>query len=140
MSSSSPSGTPPGPSAAQIFEKICAAGVAFVASQVPLSSIVTGHDPFTFYQPYIYDGYEWFLLIPAVVALAAMYWVVTSPRAFLPVFVVFLLLGGVVLALYRSFPPHSSVHLWNWILWNCLIALGLAIALRVYLLLRGLGP
>jgi hypothetical protein len=140
VTSSSSSGPPSGPLPPQI-EKRVAGFVSFVVSQIPFGYIlVTGYVPFQFYQPLIYDGYQWFLLIPAVVALAAIYWVERSSAAFLWVFVFFLLLGIVVLVLYRYFPPHSEVHFWNWILWNCLIALTLALALRLYLYFRGLGP
>jgi len=120
---------------------VFASVVAFVASQAPLASILTtGYDPFSIYQPAIYEGYQWFLLIPAVVSLAAIYWVETSKRAFLWLFIIFLTMGIVVMILYKYFAPRSEVHLWNWLLWNCLIAIGVAIALHVYLRLRRLGP
>lgn len=141
MTPPSPNPPPAGLSAGEIAENIGASAFAFAVSQAPLASILTtGYDPFTFYQPAIYDGYQWFLLIPAVVSLAAIYWVEISKRAFISLFIIFMLMGLVSIYIFRYQPPHSDLHFWNWILWNCLIAVGLAIALHVYLYLRKLGP
>lgn len=133
--------TPAGPSVLEIVEKVAAPIISFILSQAPLASILaTGYDPFAFYQPSIYDGYQWFLVIPAVVSLAAIYWVESSRQAFIWLFVVFVVMGLVSIYIFRYLPPHSDLHFWNWILWNCLIAVGLAIVLHVYLYLRRLGP
>jgi hypothetical protein len=133
--------SPAGPSAFEIFEKVVAPIISFIVSQAPLASILTtGYDPFTFYQPAIYDGYQWFLVIPAIVSLAAIYWVEISGRAFIYLFLLFIIMGLGSIYIFRYLPPHSDLHFWNWILWNCLVAIGLAIVLHVYLYLRKLGP
>jgi hypothetical protein len=108
--------TPPPPTDS-IVEKTGVAFFSFIASQAPLAAMLkTGRDPFTFYQPAIYEGYLWFLLIPAVISVAAIYWVTTSHRAFLVLLIIFVISGIILLVIFRYFPTHSDLHFWNWIL------------------------
>jgi hypothetical protein len=138
-----PPPAPVGPSLGELIEKAVAAISAFLLSQASVASILmTGYEPFplSFYQLSIYDDYQWLLLIPAVVSLAAIYWVETSSRAFIWLFLVFIVGGLLSICVFKYFPARSELHFWNWILWNCLIAVALAIVLHIYLYLRRLGP
>jgi hypothetical protein len=122
--------------------KTIAGFVAFLLSQIPSLDAIfkSGIVPFSIYQPLIYDGRQLFLIIPAAVALGSILWIETSRRAFLSIFVIFMILGISVLAIWNYFPPQSPIHFYNWILWYCLIALFLALLLRVYLHFVRLAP
>jgi hypothetical protein len=103
--------------------------IAFIgglAGQLPSFMTVTGWFPLSLYQPLIYRGKEWFLLIPLVLGVLATCSVIRWGSA---KFVVGGL--GIILAIFVYwalvfFPVSSPMHPINWILSYCVIALGVA--------------
>ena len=141
MSTTSPAaGTPPTPPPGPSLEKIIAGAVSFGVSQVPGASTLLGYNALQLYVPTIYHGYEPFLLVPAAVALASILLVETVRVGRVVVFLGFIALTAAVWWIYGAFPADSPWHFWNWIFWNCAIALFVSLFLHVYLWSRSLSP
>ncbi len=98
--------------------------VTGIAGQAPWISTVTGLYPLSLYQPLIYRGQEWFLIIPLMVGVVGTIAVLISlSRALCVIVPVFLILAGIVYWIFVSFPVGSPLHPINWILSYCLWAL-----------------
>jgi hypothetical protein len=106
-----------------VLEKIIAV-ITAIAGQLPWVVTITGAYPLSLYQPSIYRGKELFLIVPAMIAIAATWAVLTYPRrAMWIIFVIFLFVVALVYWMYQGLPTTSPFHFVNWILFYCAFAL-----------------
>lgn len=122
------------------LEKILTGIASLVISQVPAVTLLAGWYGLQIYVPSIYHGSEPYLVISFTIAIGAILFVETVSWAWVVLVVVVVVLGSIIWTVYREFPAESPVHFWNWLAWNCLLALIVALALHLYLWARRLRP
>jgi hypothetical protein len=114
------------------FGKSVAALISTVLGQLPSIATLMGFHPFiSLYQPSIYQGKEFFLLVPFMVGLFATWSVLRWPKAMWVVFLIFLILAVFVYYVYENYGPLSPLHPINWIMSYCAFALFVAALTRL---------
>jgi hypothetical protein len=95
------------------------------------------------YNPPIYEHQEWFLTIPGITAIIASWFVLTNRQTSMPVIAgVSLVLAVIVFVVYNTLPANCTIgpiniHVINWILSYCVVALAIALLFGFFLTLRG---
>jgi len=93
------------------------------------------------YNPQIYEHLEFFLIIPAAVALYASWSIMVNPASMGSIFIAFIVIAFIVLIVYLGFPTNFvvysiNVHSLNWLLSYCAAAMFIALLFGFVLTLR----
>ena len=112
--------------------------VSTLAGLAPAILTFFGLYPVSIYQPAIYKGFEWFLLIPVGLGLLSLKAIMEWHWFVWVIGGLFLISACVVFYIYVSFGPSDPIHIKNWILSYCTLAFLFACGWRLILDWRGI--
>jgi hypothetical protein len=100
--------------------------VSALVGQIPWALTMWSQYPVSLYQPAIYRGKRFFVVVPMMIGVVAVSALLRYRAAIWFVLTAFLIITAFVYWVYETKPPDDPIHAVNWILSYCAFALLMA--------------